>query len=837
MAHRIPSYARVEYEDVYPGVNLVFHGNQGKLEYDFVVRPGADPGTIRFAFKGAEGVGLDNVGNLIVRTTGGHLIQPVPIVYQEIRSLKRPVAGRYVIDGQDAVRFQVADYDVGRPLVIDPVLNYSTYLGGSGREFAGAIAVDAGSVYVTGFTVSLTSAHDFPTASPLQPASGGGVDVFVAKLNPSGTALVYSTYLGGSDDERGDGIAVDISGNAYVTGSTESMNFPTVNPMQPAYGGGDNDVFVAKLNATGSALVYSTYLGGGGDDRGLAVAVDASGNAYVTGLTTSTNFPTANAVQATFAGGGRDVFVAKLNAAGAALAYSTYLGGSGFEDASGIALDGQGSAYVTGFTTSANFPTVNAFQSTLRNGSGNGFVTKLNPLGSAFAYSTYLGGSGGGGDEGVGIAVDATGNAYVTGNTSAPDFPTTPGVLQPALKAGANPFVNDAFVAKLNATGAGLVYSTYLGGSGNDISSAIAVDTAGNAHVVGSTGSSDFPTASPLQGARGGTSNALDAFVAKVNSAGSALMYSTYLGASGDNRGVGIAVDSSGAAYVSGQTNSPAFPTTGLQRAIGGDFDAFIVKIVPEPPGGPTLFAAVLPSSRSVQVGKAATAFATIIAAGATDATSCSIKPLAGLPAAFFYQTTDPATNALTGTPNTPVNIRAGEFQTFVLGFTPTALISPVDVQLAFNCGNTGSAAVVPGLDTLSLSAAPNPVPDIVALVATLGNNGIVNIPGATGTGVFAVATIDVGAGGTITAVADTGSASLPVLISICQTNPVSSACLAPPRNSVTVAVDANATPTFGVFITGHDTVPFNPATNRVFVRFASGGITRGSTSVAVQTE
>jgi uncharacterized repeat protein (TIGR01451 family) len=490
----------------------------------------------------------------------------------------------------------VGAYDASRPLVIDPVLSYSTYLGGSFDDSASSIAVDAaGSAYVTGETNST----DFPTANSVDSAYGGGdSDTFVAKLNAEGTALVYATYLGGNTFSTGGavsgggglGIAVDAYGDAYVTGFTNSTNFPTANPLQPAYGGGVSDAFVAKLNAAGSALVYATYLGGSVFDACHGIALDAAGNAYVTGITASTNFPTANALQPAYGGGRDNAFVAKLNAAGSALVYATYLGGSdGIGDngttGTGLAVDTAGNAYVTGSTLGSFPTTANALQPSygedkLKSNNGDAFVAKLNVAGSALVYATYLGGNGR--DQGYGIALDAYGNAYVTGLTTSTNFPTA-GPLQPT--GGDDGFGTlDAFVAKLNAAGSALVYATYLGGKGADEGHAIALDGAGNAYVTGVTSSIDFPTADPLQPTGGDNGFGLtDAFVAKFNAAGSALVYATYLGGTRADIGNGLAVDAAGNAYVAGLTNSTDFPTANpLQpgndtNGYGGD--AFVAKI------------------------------------------------------------------------------------------------------------------------------------------------------------------------------------------------------------------------------------------------------------------
>ena len=456
----------------------------------------------------------------MLQTDGGQVHMHKPLVYQQVDGVRQEIAGAYMLNGRHQVSFEVAAYDANKPLTIDPVLAYSTYLGGSGTDQGSAITVDAsGNAYVTGSTDST----GFPTASPFQASNSGEFDAFVTKLNAAGSALVYSTYVGGSTDDFGNGIAVDASGNAYVTGSTDSTDFPTASPIQAAHGG-EFDAFVTKLNAAGNALVYSTYLGGTGRELGIDIAVDAASNAYVTGDTSSIDFPTASPFQPNKAGGFNDAFVTKLNAAGSGLVYSTYLGGGS------------------------------------------------HPFGSA-------------NDSGLDIAVDTSGNAYVTGGTESTDFPTVNPIQ------AANACFDDAFVTKLNAAGNALVYSTYLGGSADlrDRGSDIAVDASGNAYVTGSAGSTDFPTASPIQPNKSG-GGLVDAFVTKLNAAGSALAYSTYLGGSGlFETGNSIAVDTSGNAYVTGFTESTDFPTASPFQSINaGDRDAFIAKITDQPPGTPT---------------------------------------------------------------------------------------------------------------------------------------------------------------------------------------------------------------------------------------------------------
>jgi hypothetical protein len=567
----VPTYAKVHYENVYPSIDLIYYGNQRQLEYDFVVGPGADPKRIVLAFRGADKLEVDATGDLVLHTSGGVVRQRKPFIYQEVDGVRREIAGGYVLKDARRVGFEVATYDASRRLVIDPVLFYSTYLGGSSTDGGGGVAVDAaGNAYTTG----ITSSTNFPTTAGAFDTTGGGAgDAFVTKLNPTGSGLVYSTYFGGSNDDFGRGIAVDAMGNAYVTGSTASTDLPTtLGAFQTAFGGSRTDAFVMKLNPTGSGLVYSTYLGGSREEGGLALAVDALGTAYVTGETDSGNFPTTPGAFQTTLGIGRSAFVTKLDPAGSALVYSTYLGGSQIDSGRGIAVGATGNAYVTGFTSSSDFPTTpGAFQTTLGGGLA-AFVTKVDPTGSALVYSTYL---GSGGTDGNAIAVDTAGNAYITGSTASTDFPTTAGAFQTT---GGGSF-NDAFVTKLNATGSGLVYSTYLGGTEPDGGFGIAVDSAGNAYVGGTTQSTDFPTTSgAFQTTLGG---GLDTFMTKLNPTGSGLVYSTYLGGSDDDRGSPIAVDTFGNATVTGLTLSTDFPTTpgAFQTILGGGEDAFVAKI------------------------------------------------------------------------------------------------------------------------------------------------------------------------------------------------------------------------------------------------------------------
>jgi hypothetical protein len=563
----VPNYDRVRYAGVYPGIDLVFYGQAGNLEYDWVLSPGADARNIRLGFEGADRVRIDKHGDLLIEIGKAEYRHRKPVVYQEIAGKRILVAGTWTLQGKTA-GFHVGAYDRGRRLVIDPVLIYSTYLGGAGLDFGWAIAVDKfGNTYVTGNAGST----NFPTTNSLQSLKGT-TDAFVTKFNAHGSAKVYSTYLGGGGPDEGKGIAVDNQGNVYVAGNAGSFDFPMKNAIQGTWGG-SGDVFLTKLNPTGSALVYSTYLGGNAIDYATAVALDPAGNAYITGVTFSSNFPTVNPFQSA-KGAQQDAFVAKINPSGSAWVYATYLGGNAVDEGYAIAADSSGNAYVTGYTGSSNFP----LQSPLRSSNVNSvdaFVTKLNPVGSALVYSTYLGGTAT--DYGTGIAVDSSGSAYVTGIASSNDFPLA-SPMQPKFGGG-----DDAFITKFDPSGSSLVYSTYLGGGSVDDAYALAIDQNGNAWVTGRTNSSDFPLTAALQGTR----FAFDIFVTEINVSGSARLFSSFLGGNGSEAGRGIAVDSLGNVHITGETTSTNFPVVNaIQDMNGGgpaSQDAFVLMLGDSP--------------------------------------------------------------------------------------------------------------------------------------------------------------------------------------------------------------------------------------------------------------
>ena len=583
----VPTYAKATYRDVYPGIDVAYYGNQRELEYDFIVHPGSAPDTVRLRFEGADRVELDASGELLLHTGGGVIRKGKPHIYQVVEGGRREIPGGYVLSETSQVSFEVGGYDHTRALIIDPTLVYSTYLGGSAEDFtsSNAIAIDgSGNAYVTGST----SSANFPTSpAAADGVYDGGHDAFVTKLDASGSAILYSTYLGGTARDFGFAVAVDSSLRASVTGLTFSANFPATPGAFDVTLNGNSDIFVARLNALGTGLEFSTYVGGSGLDQGHSIALDTSGNAYVAGVTNSADFPTtAGAVDTTQNAGSFDAFVAKLSAAGSALAYSTYLGGTNTDAVNSITVDALDDAYVTGYTHSSNFPTTPAaFDTTYNGGLGittDVFVAKLTAVAFApLVYSTYVGGSAC--DVANGIAVDTAGSAYVAGYTCSTNYPTTAGAFDTTFNGGST----DAFVTRLNASGSALAYSTYLGGSDagfggvdSEFAYGIAVDAAGAAYVTGFTHSADFPTTA---GAFDTSFNGLaDAFVTKLNAAGSApLLYSTYLGGVADDAGSAIALDSSGSAYVTGFTRSATFPTTpgAFDTAFNGDLDSFVAKI------------------------------------------------------------------------------------------------------------------------------------------------------------------------------------------------------------------------------------------------------------------
>ena len=624
--HRnIPQFARVRYQGVYPGVDLVYYGKQGRLEYDLEVAPNADPHQVAVQFPGAESLRLDKQGELVIAAGNGEVRLQAPEVYQTFGRERRAVSGHYVLRSANQVGFEIGDYDHTRNLVIDPVLVYSTYLGGTGNEACSAIntsglpqprcpaiAVDgAASAYIAGSTTS----NLFPgttTGTPFQTTLNGTANVFVTKLDSTGSAILYSTYIGGDGVDLTGGIVIDSAFNVDLTGTTTSTNFPTSRGYQDTPVSTGTHAFVTQLNSTGTALGYSTYLSGDGTDTATGIAVDyRSTVVYVTGTTTSTNFPVfpnPGAFQLT-PKATNQFFLASLDttqAGNLSLVYSTYLGGgtpsNGVAVGGGIAVDINSSTpgvYVTGGTSFSDMQATNSFQ-TYKAGI-DVFLAKFTffpkQIGTppSLTYLTYLGGSGD--DIGNAVAVDTNFNAYVTGSTTSTDFGQAPScTLTPAFQAANGGGASDAFVAKVqpptsnncsSTSTVQLLYFTYLGGSNADVGTDIGLDVIQGARVTGWTNSTDFPHPNPLPTVGSALNGGRDAFVARIDTtatmSNATSYYGSYLGGAGNDAGTGIAVDNSSNVYVAGETASSNFPTAApYQASLSGASDAFVSKVGPK---------------------------------------------------------------------------------------------------------------------------------------------------------------------------------------------------------------------------------------------------------------
>ena len=757
--HRdIPQFARVRYRNVYPGVDLVYYGNQGQLEYDFEVSPGSDPKFVALKFGGPRDLTIDSNGDLILALGGNEVRLQAPRVYQKLGSEERTVAGRFALRGQakDEVGFELGPYDRTRTLIIDPKLAYSTYLGGSGAESCSAItglaftpgcpgiAVDAASnAYVAGSTEST----DFPqTTGEYQTALGAGAtaNAFIAKFNSIGQ-LVFATYLGGSGIDYTAGVAVDSGFDIVVAGTTNSGDFPTEgsNPaFQATPISGGQHVFVSKLDPAGRTLLYSTYLSGNGVDIASGVALDPGGNAYVTGTTTSTEsqtgFPSTVGAYQVLSKSTNQFFFTKVNpnaGGSSSVPYSTYFGGSspstGAAVGGGVAVDGTSNAYITGGTTFTDMPVLNAYQATSE-GNSDTFVAKINAAGvtgNQLLYSTYLGGSGD--DIGYGIAVDSGGDAYVTGSTDSTDFNVTGTItttsLQPTNHGG-----TDAFVAKLGIPCVGtscttsdvpLNYFTYLGGSGADTATAITVDNTGGARITGVTNSADFPiVGSAVQTTyQGGNS---DAFFARVDTLATCspinnpscvpTSVTSYFGGNGTDIGTGVAVDQQGSSYLTGETTSTNFPVLNADR---GNFEApsddFVSKLAPV-----LILTMPTPSAVPLVVGVGSqVSFAyTITNSGefTNGVTLTDFLPVSG--ATFVSATASPGT---CGSPtNNTVLCNIGTLNAGATA-TVTVIVTPVPPTLpggTVSLGNSASAFV--GQSLLATASASVTVNDFKLAVA-----------------------------------------------------------------------------------------------------------------------
>lgn len=715
----VPHYARVKYRDVYPGIDLVFYGANRELEYDFVVSPGADPSRIELAYEGADRMQVEANGDLVLTLNGKTIRQLRPKVYQLVGGSKREIASGYRIRNGNRVEFALAKFDRTRPLVIDPVLQYSTYFGQEGQDQSLSVTTNAnGDIYMTGQTSSVR----FQTAGKAQPIPGGNSDAFIAKFTGTGD-LLWTTYLGGRQVDVGRSIAVDDSGNAYVVGTTNSPEFPTQNASFAQFGG-VFDAFLTKVSSDGQQFLYSTYIGGSAYDDALGVAVDAQGNAYVAGQTLSPDLPFRSEFQRAPSGGGQDTFVAKIATTRNNVFYLTYVGGNGVDLATGIAIDAQGNAYVCGGTTSTVFPTQSALQPAFR-GAQDAFLYKLNPSGNSLVYSTFLGGTLE--DLAFRVAVDAQGAAYLLGHTKSSDFPIR-SAYQSSLAGG-----YDAFVTKLSPAGDAIVYSTFLGGSLDDFGFGnIAVDGAGTAYVGGFTTSTNFPTQAPIQANFRGGRN--DGFVARLGPQGNTLVYSTYLGGDNQDEVLALAVDRSGQVVLAGRTSSPNFPQA-TNQFVGdglGQFDIFLARLSADT------------SVNFISANPQSVTFA--IREGETPSPLTIALASAGTPVTFTVGSNQPWLKVTPESGTTPATLSLSVDLAAVPPGTTTANVT-VNAPAALNSPTTIPVTLNFSASPVITSVTPNPLPrgtqdtPITLSGRNLQNGLSVRINGATVTSQFVNAT------------------------------------------------------------------------------------------------
>jgi hypothetical protein len=718
----VPTYGRVRYKNVYPGIDLVYYGNRQQLEYDFAVAPGADPTRIQFAISGAEQIQIGEAGDLILTTAAGELHFQTPILYQESAGQRIPVQGGFVLTDANHIGFQLANYDSSKPLVIDPVLLYSTYLGGSGADQATGIAVDStGSVYVVGYTDST----DFPLAT-LGALPSSTDHVFVAKLDPTGSNLVYADYLGGNNEDYGAALALDSANNVYLTGSTESSNFPVVNAFQ-AQQPGPYSGFLTKISAAGSALLYSTYFGGNSFDQPTGIAIDSLGHVHIAGFTSSQNFPTAHAYQPTALPNedslyGNYGFLSKFSSDGSALVYSTFVAGNSnvvqdcgspcwptpYNVVSALALDANGNAYVAGTTNTYNFPaTSGAYlaSNTTQQDATVGFVTKFNSAGS-LAYSTYFYGSSGDPIGISAIAVDASSSAYITGTADSDGtFPiTTSAICDPNTYFFGCSY---GFVTKFDSTGSSLLYSTFLGPNNFASPVSVAVDSVGDAYILASGSSDAFQTNNAIEPYSSGQ----DLLLVELDPAAGSQLLATYLGGGSDDFASGLALDASGNIYIAGSTGSTDFPILpqAFQSVSGGSTDAFVAKIGPASspavgftPVSLTYSALAVGSPSQAQtvllrnLGSAALSISSLTASGdfaETDTCGTSV-PAAGS-CTFSITFTPTASGSRTGSVTLQDNA-AGSPHRIVLtgiGIGPSATLSPATLTFPSQAIGVASAS------------------------------------------------------------------------------------------------------------------------------------------------
>ena len=789
-------FERVRYRSIRPGVDLIFHGANGSLEYDFIIAPGANPEDLRFQLDPSSIASIDESGELNIvhgapTAFPGTLAWKRPVVYE--RESGKPVTGRFLLD-RNEIGFAIGPYDRTQTLIIDPVLNYVTYLGSTGNEIGRVAADDQGNFYLAGSSTS----QDLPvTAASFQPAFAGRTgnlitgDVFVAKFSAAG-ALTWLTYVGGKGDEYASGVAVDAQGNVLVTGFTNSRDFPLKNAAQSSYGGqGTNsfvpfgDAFLSKLSPDGSQLIYSTYLGGRGDDCSNAIVVDGRGNAYIAGFTTSRDFPTtAGVLQPSFKGSaGQNVFpklgtpwitagdgfVAKYDSNGKVV-WATYFGGTSDDSINALALDANQNIYLGGMTLSYDFPvSVNApkktfsgteFQNEFGN-FGDAWVAKIDPTAANLIYSTYLGGRG---DEAVAaIAVDVAGQLHVTGSTTSVDFPVTSNAYQrayrgpSALSFFADFLFGDAFYTKVAADGGSFLYSTLLGGTGDDIGTGIAVDSAGTVYVGGITASLDFPVTPDaiLNKYQGG---AYDGFLVLFDAAGKQSS-ATYLGGSGNDLILSMALDKSGTLYFAGATGSPNLPTTtaSAQRKFGGlardtkfKGDAFVMRVASgnSGPVNATTGISAIANAASMVTGLVAPGMfftATGMGLGSTGGTTLSptgvLGTISGTTRILFGSTPAPllSVSATSVTGFVPLNVQGKGTVQVVAEVNGKQLLPVVTVTVAdaapgvFTANPSGQGQALALNDSGTLNGDDNPVSSGSTITFYITGGGLTTMPRADG--------------------------------------------------------------------------------------------------------
>jgi len=588
----VPNYASVVYKNIYLGIDLKYYSNENSLKYDFIVSPGADPSVIQIQYEGFEDLFLTPEGDIQIDTNFGSIYEKKPFIYQDINGVKQEISGEYKIIGSDIFGFEINDYyDASFPLIIDPTLKYSTYLGGSNYDVGEEIVADsAGNVYIVGHTESA----DYPTANPYQGVLAGNTDAFITKLHPSTNTLVYSTYLGGNNFDYGASIDIDSSGFASIVGTTYSNNLPVFAALFPTLSG-IQDAFVSRIDPNG-IMIFCTYLGGMNWEWGLDIAVDTAGFSYVVGYTDSPGFPIANPYDSSY-NGGFDIFVSKFDPPGGVLLFSTFLGGSNNEIGMGIDFDSNGNAYIIGYTWSTNFPvTGNAYDSSYNGGADICLAILDTVTGGpgSLSYGSYIFGTAD--DIPYDIAIDGSNIFYVTGETASTQnnfFPITSNAYQQFLQG-----VRDAFFFKLDSSltpANQMLYCTYLGGQtgggGHDSGRSIELDSNNNAYIAGSTECSDFPLVNPL-GPYNGGNEAFASLFDPTQTGTASLLDSTYIGGSNHDEGYGIAVDNNNDAFVTGLTYSTDFPTLNpYQNNNNGQCDVFVTQIgVPgnNPPQKPT---------------------------------------------------------------------------------------------------------------------------------------------------------------------------------------------------------------------------------------------------------